>query len=168
MAVENLYGSIALDGYYDPTTPPAEKGDAAAMAGRVRCAVETVEVTAAASATSTYTLAKLPSNARLLPQSTLYWDDLASTGSPTVDVGLFPVNANITADDDALGADKDVTSAGSSGLIDNIANYGKKLWQYVSGQTADPGGEFLVKVTIKDADTNTGGTLTLVLFYTTT
>jgi hypothetical protein len=165
MAVENLYGSRALDGYYN-ATPPVAKGDAAAMNGKVHCAVESVEVSAAASVNSTYTLAKVPTNARVLGRSRIDFDDLASTGSPTIDLGFFPVNSNFTADDDCVRADIDVSTAASGQqMLSNIDMYGKYVWQII-GLSADPGGEALLKATIKDAACNTGGTLSSELMFT--
>ncbi len=147
-----------------------QRGSSAAasngLANSVKSLVATVEVSAAASATSTYEFFNIPSNARILGQSRAYWDDLASTGSPTLDIGLFAVDSNVTDDDDALRADLDVTAAGTgTSLITDIANYGKRAFLFVNGQTTDPGGELKVKATIKDAATNTGGTITLELFY---
>lgn len=127
----------------------------------------TVEVTAAASATSTYTFFRIPSNARVHGTSRAWWDDLASTGSPTLDIGLFAVNSNVTSDADALNDGLDAATANTTGvsLVKDIANYGKRAWEYVSGQTTDPGGSLDLKVSILDADTNTGGTVTLQLHY---
>jgi hypothetical protein len=62
----------------------------------------TVEVSAAASANSIYTMMRIPSAARIVFPSTLAFDDLASSGSPTLDIGLKAVNANVTTDPDAL------------------------------------------------------------------
>jgi hypothetical protein len=138
------------------------KGEGPSM----KVAVATVEVGSADSATSTYTMFRIPSNARILGPSTLYADDLASTGSPTIDIGLFSVDGNITSDDDAIRADIDVaTAAANTRVISDVANLGKQAWEFVSGQTSDPGGVFEVKLTLKDAAVNVGGTLTLELYY---
>lgn len=163
MAVVNLYGT-KIDAYYDPTTPPGAKIDGAAQGGKLRVYTDTVEVGSADSATSTYTMARIPSNARILGLSKMYWDDLASAGAPTLDIGLFAVNSNITSDADALndGLDAATASTGSP-VIKDIANYGKMAWEYVAGQTVDPGGMLDVKVSLLDAAVNVGGTLTLEL-----
>ena len=127
--------------------------------------VSTVEVTAAASTDSTYTLLRIPSSMRIMGASKVYFDDLASSGSPTLDFGLKAVDSNITTDVDALNDGVDVfTAAGSASLIKDIANYGKQAWEYVSGQTTDPGGFLDITATILDAATNTGGTITLEFF----
>jgi len=133
----------------------------------VKVVAATVEVGAADSATSTYAMFRIPSNARILGSSTLYADDLAASGSPTIDIGLFAVDSNITSDDDALRADIDVfTAAANTRVVTDVANIGKMAWEFVSGQATDPGGVLEVKLTLKDAAVNTGGTLTLELFYT--
>jgi hypothetical protein len=168
MAIVNLYDSLALDGYFDPTTPPGAKGKAGNMGGRVKCATATVEVGSADSATSTYHLARIPSNAIILGASRVYWDDLASSGAPTIDIGLFAVDSNITDDDDAINDGMDAATVNTSGLsvlktpVDMI---GLEAWDLVNGQTSNPGGELDLKLTLKDADVNAGGTVRLELLY---
>ncbi len=134
----------------------------------VRARVATTELAAADSA-STVEFFKIPSNARILLASKLYNDDLATSGSPTLDIGLFPVNGNITADDDALhtGVTLAAASTANSGMqiITDFADGGKQAWQYVSGQTTDPGGELLVKGTVRAAATTATGTITLEMLY---
>lgn len=127
----------------------------------------TREVAAAANANSQYTMMRIPSNARIHGLSRLSYDDLASTGSPTLDIGLKAVDGNITTDVDALNDGIDcATAAGTANVIKDIANYGKYAWELVAGQATDPGGMLDVIVTILDAATNTGGTITLELMYT--
>jgi len=164
---EALLGSLVMT---PNAASPKQMAAPGLGGGNLHCWIETVEVTAAAAATSTYDLAVLPSNARLTPDSKIYWDDLASTGSPTLDLGLFNptgyAGTGITPDDDGFFADADVTSAGSKAFIADIANAGKALWQFVSGQAADPKQPLLVRATLKDAAANVGGTLTVCLYYT--
>ena len=123
----------------------------------------TVEVSAAASDTSTYKMAKIPSNIRILGLSRIYTDDLASPGSPTVDVGLQ--GTGITADPDAIGNGFAV-SAGvvDARLITQIADIGKYAWEF-AGESADTNEEYWIYFSIDDADTNTGGTMSLSLVY---
>lgn len=159
MAVENL----------DTLPTVASKGAVTTHGGRVRYATATYEVAAAASANSTYALARVPSNAVILPISKLHYDDLASTGSPTIDVGLFNPSglSGITDDDDALAANIDVaTAAGSTNLVTDLTKMGKAAWEHVASQTADPNQELEIKATLKDAAANTGGTLTAEIYYT--
>lgn len=126
----------------------------------------TVEAAAAASAATIYTMIRIPSDARILGLSRVAFDDLASTGAPTIDFGFKAVDANITSDADALNDGVDVaTAAGTAPLIKDIVNYGKKAWEFVSGVTADPGGFLDLTITILDAAVNTGGTITLSLVY---
>lgn len=129
----------------------------------------TVEVAAAASAASVYTMARIPTGARINGFSRISFDDLASSGSPTLDVGFKPVDGNFSAtgQDDSVNDGIDVsTAAATVNLIKDIANHGKTVWELM-GLTADPGGLADLIVTILDAATNTGGTVTLNLMYTT-
>lgn len=136
------------------------------LAGSVKCLSATVEVTAAATAASTYDFGDIPNGARILGISKLSYDDLASSGTPTVRLGLFSIGGNITSDDDALASSVNVyTAASSTTLPTNIDSYGKRAWEFVSGQTSAPQGNLKVKATL-DADCNTGGTMTLELYYT--
>ena len=92
-----------------------------------------------------------------------------TTGSPTLDIGVFnsPGGTAITGDVDALNDGIDAATAGNTRVVKNIANYGKRLWEFVNGQTTDPGGDLDIKITLDDADVNTGGTITIELLYST-
>ena len=127
--------------------------------GRVHRWTETVETAAADSATSTYLMARLPSNARILGASTLYWDDLATTGSPTLDIGVYPVRTgDITADVDALSNGHAVSSAGTGAkVVQDKADYGKRLYEFVNGQTTDPKCDLDIKAVLADAALSSGG-----------
>ena len=165
MAIVNLNGSKIMTGL---ESDPVELGNPGIGNGAVRSWVETVEVGAADSATSTYLMARLPSNAVILGASKFYSDDLASAGAPTVDIGVFNLSGKslITDDDDALNDGIDAATVTDTTVIKDIANYGKKLWEHVNGQTEDPKTDLDIKVTLKDADVNVGGTMTIELFYT--
>lgn len=109
---------------------------------------------------------RLPLDARVDMSSRLYWDDLATSGSPTMILGLFPVDGNFTADDDALNtglAISAVSTANGVNAIADHANAGKQLWEFISGLTSNPGGFADVKATIKSAATTTSGDITLDL-----
>ena len=95
-----------------------------------------------------------------------FWDDLASTGSPTLDVGFLAINSDTTTDDDALLADLDVTAAASTAvsLIDDFADWGKEVWE-LDGLSADPKSQVWITATIKDAACNTGGTIAMSIFW---
>jgi hypothetical protein len=126
--------------------------------------VSTVEVTAAASAASTYTMLRIPTSMRIMGASKVYFDDLASSGSPTFDFGIKAVDGNLTTLVTALNDGVDVfTAASSASLIKDISNYGKMAWEFTAA-TSDPGGFVDIIITILDAATNTGGTVTLEFF----
>lgn len=123
----------------------------------------------ARTANHTMRMVRLQSNARLSGLSQVYWDDLASTGAPTLDIGVAPVNdsANlITADPDALNDGLDIAAAaGSARMIKDHANYGKQLWEFVAGLTSDPGGLMDIYVSFVDANTNATGDVTLEVVF---
>jgi hypothetical protein len=118
---------------------------------------------------NTMKMVRLPSRARLHGLSRVNWDDLASTGSPTLDIGIAPVNdaANaVTADPDALNDGLDLfTAAGTALMIKDHANYGKQVWEYVAGLTQDPNMEMDIYVSFVDAATNTTGDVTLEVYF---
>jgi len=119
-----------------------------------------VTVGAADSDTSTYDFGEFPSNMRISGLSQVQWADLASSGAPTIDFGVY--GSQITNDVDALSLDHDaatVNLAVGRRLIGNPANNGKMLWEFVNGQTTDPGGMLRIKAVLDDADVNTGGAL---------
>ena len=142
------------------------KGAVHGLGGTMKVLTATVEVGSSDTNASVYTFFRVPSDARILGTSREWHDDLASTGSPTLDIGLFAVDGNITSDDDAFNDGLDAASAGTGvSLVKDIANYGKRAWEFVNGQTSDPGGSFDIKVTLQDAAVNVGGTVTLELHY---
>src|SRR5690349_12522248 len=154
---------------YTATERASTTGQApSAMGPGVRRRFATQEVAAAASS-STIAFFNIPSNARIAVASRAYWDDLATSGSPTLDIGLYAVNGNITSDDDALndGLALSAVSTASAGahVIKDFANGGKRAWEFVNGQTSDPGGELLVKGVIRDAATTATGTVSLEILY---
>lgn len=131
----------------------------------VKSLVSTLELAGSASG-QTINFGQIPSNARIVGGvSNLYWDDLATSGAPTIDLGLENIDSNITDDPDALNDGLDVTSAGSASVVKDKADYGLPAWDYVNGQSEDPGGSFTVLGTVKDAATNATGTVTLELLY---
>lgn len=136
------------------------KGDA----GNVKNICSTIEL-AASSAGSTVKLARVPSAARICGASTLYWDDI-STNSPDYDIGFASVDANITSDPDALNDGLDGASAGSARMVKDVADIGKRAWEYVNGQTSDPGGELDLYLSVTVAATTSTGTITSDLYYT--
>lgn len=126
----------------------------------------TVEVGSADSATSTYLIAHLPSNARLSGLSRMARDDLASAGAPTVDIGTFNVADGTANDPDAINDGIDVAAAATNDipLIKDPANIGKYLWE-LAGASTDPGGFIDIKASLLDADVNVGGTMSFSIVY---
>jgi len=168
MAVVNLKGSLVMT---DIDATPVVLADPGQAGGNVRTWIETVEVGAADTTSSTYLMARLPSNCIILPASTLYWDDLTTTGSPTVDVGCFNMSgkSDFTDDPDALSNGHDVTSAGSGALITqgaSISDYGQPLWDHIGSVTADPKTDIDIKLKLVDAAVVGGGTMSVVIYYT--
>ena len=126
----------------------------------------TVEVAAAATAGTEHRMMRLPLSARIHGLSEIRFDDLASSGSPTLDIGFAPVDGNFTKDVDALNDGIDcAAAAGSARMVKDHANYGKQVWEFISGATAETQGFADLIVTILDAATNTGGTVTTVVAY---
>jgi hypothetical protein len=129
----------------------------------------TVEVTVATGTGDTYIFGRIPSNARLLGSSRLYWDDMATTGAPTMDIGLGAVESNlVNADDpDALSNGHALATATptGAGAVAPIENFGVLAWDLVASETVDPGGELEVYGTCLDAVTTVAGTMTIELYY---
>ena len=124
----------------------------------------TIELGASASGVTVF-LGRAPSNARLLPTGLIYNDDLATSGSPTLDIGVGSVDSNVTSDPDAINNGLALSAATTTTTImADPANAGKQLWEFVSGQTTDPGGLLDVYGSVKDAATTAAGTLTVELY----
>ena len=158
MATENLTatsrGELALSADEPVTTRPG-----------INVFESTVEMTAAASATSTYWMARLPTSARISGQSFIALDDLASTGSPVLDIGLFSVGGNFTDDDTALNASIDAATASArTNVLGDPADIGKRVWE-LAGEASDPGGYADVKISLKSAGADDGGTISMSLVY---
>ena len=124
----------------------------------------TVELAASSSGTTVF-LGRIQSNTRILPTGLIYNDDLATSGSPTLDLGLASVDSNITSDPDALNNGIALSSATTTTtVLADPANAGKYAWEFVSGQTSDPGGELDVYASVADAATTATGTITVELY----
>jgi len=126
--------------------------------------VATVAMGGSETTSDTVTFGRIPSNARIC-MGEFHRDDLASSGAPTLDIGLFNVDSNITDDDDALNNGIDLATAGSGDVVNDHADCGQAAWEFVNGQTTDPGGDLIVMGTIKDAAINTAGDMTIQLEY---
>jgi len=158
MAVENLVG--------DERTSGAGQAVSYGHAGALKMfAAKHFTVSAGASANSTYSVGVVSLSDRPSMLSMLANADLASTGAPTLDVGLFTVGSatNFTDDDDALNSGIDAATSrrnpGNCLIASSEANGGKQFWEFISGLTENPGGFAEVKITLKDAAANTGGSM---------
>lgn len=165
MAVVSLKGSRVIT---NADATPMVISAPGTGGGAVRSWTETVETNADDSASSTYLLARLPSNARIMGTSKVYFDDLGTT-SATLDIGVYNTSgkSDITNDADAMNNGIDITTAaGSASLISDIANYGIPLWDHVNGQTTDPVAMLDIKASLQDAAISAAGTITVEIFYT--
>lgn len=141
------------------------KGDAGTLRS---LGVRNIELSPSASGTVIDFKTRIASTDRIDMSSSIFYDDLATSGAPTLDLGLYAVNGNITSDDDALNDGLTlataVTYATRAPVVKDPANAGKMAWEYVNGVTSDPGGFFDVKGIIRDAATITNtGSITLDL-----
>lgn len=166
MAVTSRNGSRIMAGLENGASralaDPGEGG------GRVKKWVETLETGAADSATSTYLVARIPSNARIFGSSKISHDALGAT-TATLGVGIYKTvgGQGFTDDADALNTGIVASTAGTKDLIADRANWGKRAWEYIGGVTKDPGGDVDVKVVIEGAvHLATGaGTITVEIDY---
>ncbi len=141
---------------FTKTREPRDMIDVAKNHGRVRCAIDEIEATAAMAATDRIFLAKIPSDAVLLPLSTVYFDDLGT--APTLDFG--DVN-----DPNGLSTIIAMGTAGNSSLLDviGIEDYGTRLWEML-GYTTDPGGQLDLFLTVV-GDITAAGTIKSIIYY---
>ena len=133
----------------------------------VKSLVATIEL-ASTTANDTITFGQIPSNARLTGGCRLYNDDLATSGSPTLQIGLKAVNGNLANADDpnAIGSGFALDAAGSAVVaISEIASIGLPAWDLVASETSDPGGKLEVYGTVTAAPTLATGTITLEISY---
>lgn len=126
--------------------------------GRVRvCADQYDLVAATVGINDRLFVAKIPSNAVLLPLSTVYFTALGA-GCADVDFG----DAN---DADNLGDAIDMTAAGSVSLLEQVtvANHGKRLWELL-GYASDPARELDLFLTFKGEPAANGQISTFILY----
>ncbi len=126
----------------------------------------TVEITTGATG-RTVNFGYIPSNARLLGSSRLYWDDLSGAAT-TLDMGLAAVNGNLanSNDPDAIGNGFDLgTATTNEPMISEIANIGLPAWDMVASESSDPGGMLMVYGTVLDQTSSIEGTVTAEMYY---
>lgn len=154
------YTKKATERRDNPGVTPG-KGDANNVKKLICSTIELV----ASSSGATVFLGRIPSNARILPTGLIYNDDLATSGSPTLDIGLASVDSNVTSDPDAINNGLALSSATTTTTIfADPANAGLPAWDLVAGVTADPGGELDVYASVKDAATTATGTVTVEIY----
>jgi len=137
------------------------------IAYKVTALDSTIELAASASGT-TVKFGRIPSNARILVDSRIYNDDLATSGSPTLSLGLGSVNSNLTSLATALTSGVALSTASTANVgtmaLADFASAGKQAWD-LAGASSDPGGDLDVYATVKAAATTATGTITLALRY---
>jgi len=164
MAIVTSTGSrimTSLDSVPSVLADPGEGG------GIVRKWVETVETGAADSGTSTYLMARLPSNARIMGSSKIAHDALGAT-TTTMSIGVFNLSgkSDITDDADAINTGIVCSTAGTKNFVLDPANFGLPLWDLVSGETVDPKCLLDIKLTLDATNLSSGaGTVTVEIDY---
>jgi len=144
--------------------------DAVAGAGpaqKLTVVVRTIEVGSADTNASTYEVCDVPSNARLVGSlSNFQSDDLATSGSPTMDLGTFDINGSVTTDDDNSLLDGLAVSAAVAltRMPADIVDDGKYFWD-LAGNSSDLGGDIRIKLTLQDAAVNQAGTVNVTIAY---
>lgn len=164
MALVTSYGSRIMTGLLNK---PASLADPGEGGGRVKVWVETLETGAADSTGSTYHIARLPSNVRILGSSKISHDALG-TATATLDIGVFNTGSRpvISNDSDAINDGIVASTSGTKDFIKDRADWGKKLYEFVAGQTADPKEDLDIKLTLDTANLSSGaGTITVEIFY---
>lgn len=157
MAVENLLSTAAT------LKTQGRLVERNAAGAPLKIYQQTIEMSAAATNASTYDFFDIPSDLKIWA---IQWrsDDLATTGSPTIDVGLFHADLASGGDDNALLDGLDVaTGALSTITYDPIGVPGQEAWDYVASQTTDPNQMLTVRATLQDAACDSGGTMTLTI-----
>jgi hypothetical protein len=164
MAVVTSAGARIMTGL---TSTPAVLADPGEGGGKVRKWVETFETGAADSTTSTYLIARMPSNYRIFGSSVISHDTLGST-TTTLDIGAFNTRSEtfFTNDADAINDGIVCSTSGTKDFVKDRANWGKRLWEFINGVTVDPKCEVDIKLTLLDAHLSSGGgTVTVEIDY---
>lgn len=147
----------------------AQRAMGLGLSGSVKVLPVTVTDTGSASGT-TVDLGFIPSNARIIGGA-VYNDDLATSGSPTLDIGTTAGAGNystVSADPDSIGNGIALTTANANGATvfnGNLVDAGKRAWD-IAGLSSDPGGTIKVYASIVDAATNASGYFHIDLMYT--
>lgn len=160
MAVVNTKGSINITGLdSDPIVMPNAKTSGSSVLRQV----ETVAIAAADDDTSTYVIARVPSNAVLSNQSEIEND--AITGGTDFNVGFYYTDGTVI-DDNALLDALDLSTAKTTKLLSGIDKNirGNEVWQ-LAGLTADP--KKMIDIVLTSVTVGTAaGDITMETFYT--
>jgi hypothetical protein len=164
MAVVTSYGSRIMSGL---TATPSVLADPGEGGGDMQKWVETFETAAADSATSTYLVARLPSNARIFGSSKISHDALGAT-TAALGIGIYNTSSRTDFTNSTTGLNTAIvaSTAGTKDLIADRANWGKRLWEYTAA-TIDPKCQMDVKVVIEGAVhlSSGAGTVTVEIDY---
>jgi hypothetical protein len=167
MALVTSKGSRIITGLTSAVPALADPGEGG---GKVRKWVETIETVADDSTSSTYHMARLPSNSRIFGSSKISHDALGST-TATLDIGVYNTSSRLEIaadDDDAINDGIVASTAGTKDFIKDRANWGKRLWELVPALTSDPKCDLDIKLVIRDANLSSGaGTITVEIDYAT-
>lgn len=164
MALVTSKGSRIITGLTSANPVLADPGEGG---GRLRKWVETIETVADDSTSSTYFMARLPSNARIFGSSKISHDALGAT-TATLDIGVYNTSSrsDFTDDDDAINDGIVASTAGTKDFIKDRSNWGKRLWELAPNITADPKCEMDIKLVLRDAHLSAGaGTITVEIDY---
>lgn len=167
MTVENIKSVKATNA---AASPPVNSA-ASTTGGKLRVYYDTVTTTGTATTSgSTYMFGPFASN--IVPLFGALAGD-GTTDLPDVDVGLsYALSDQTIADEDgsfATALDVDGTAFADHVFV-NVKNAyaadgAKALWDYHTSLTADPNGQFYIKVSL-DADAVAAGALVMYLEYT--
>lgn len=165
MAVTTNYGSRIMTGLAASTQQLADPGEGG---GKVRVWIETVETAADDTTASRYIMARIPSNARLLGASRIY-NDALGTATATLSVGLTNTTGRTDFTNSTTGINSGLITSSASTvgrpLIGDVANYGKRAWEFTTA-TTDPKCDMFLELQLATANLSSGaGTITVELFY---
>ena len=165
MAVVNTSGSRIMTGLTSSNMVLADPGEGG---GRVKKWCETIETSAADSMTSTYHMARLPSNVRIFGSSVISHDALGAT-TATLGIGLYNTSSrtDFTNSTTALNTGIVASTAGTKALLSDRAVWGKRLWEYTAA-TSDPKCDMDIKILIESATAHLSsgaGTITVEIDY---
>lgn len=158
MGVVTKYG----DGFKAPTSALAAK--AIFAEGDVKSIVSRIAIANGDSINSVLYIGKVPSNALILPQSTIYHGTITSLND--LDIGFYKNGAVVVSgSEDNLANGLDLTSGTSKSVVAALtqADYVKPAWQ-LAGLSSDPGGMLDIAATLKAAAGADGAIVAVIYF----